>query len=459
MKEFKLPKLFQIQNGQVLITLVIVIPAMVLIVSAYLSLSNSNYRLERRDQFRTQAQMAADAGADYAVEQVNQDNSWSGTGGEITLQSDATKKVTYTVVLTNNGSTSKTLNITGRTYFPASASTASATVKINVDLQPVSSGSYSIVSGAGGLVMSNSSKIVAGDILINGTINMLNSAQIGLTTNAVNVNVADAACPIPADSTYPRICNSGEAAQPISIANTAHIYGTVKANNQTSGTNMSNPGLTAGSGVSVQPLPTYDRAGQKAAVATTITGASAGCSSGTKTWAANTKITGDVTVSGSCKVTVAGKIWITGALALKNTSQLIVSNALGTTVPVIMVDGAAGAALTQCSQLASNSSGTGFELITFWANSACSPDCSSLTGTGLANSRATTTISLAQTSAGPQTIFYAYWSQVDIGNSGQIGALVGQTINMHNTGTITFGTSVQTGTTFWTINGYRRAFN
>src|SRR5437868_11130468 len=121
MKRFKPPRLFQNQSGQVLITLVIVIPAMVLVVSAYLALSTSDYRLERQDQFRTQAQMAADAGADYAVEQINQNAGWTGTGGEITLQSDSSKKVTYAVTMTNNSSTSKTLNITGRTYFPASA--------------------------------------------------------------------------------------------------------------------------------------------------------------------------------------------------------------------------------------------------------------------------------------------------------------------------------------------------
>src|SRR5579864_6331717 len=137
MKYPNLRTLFKNQSGQVLITLVIVIPAMVLIVSAYLSLSTSGYRLERQDQFRTQAQMAADAGADYAVEQINQNASWVGTGGEVTLQSDSTKKVTYTVTVTNNSSSSKTLTTTGRTYFPASASSPAESVTTKVDLRAV----------------------------------------------------------------------------------------------------------------------------------------------------------------------------------------------------------------------------------------------------------------------------------------------------------------------------------
>ncbi|MBX4199345.1 hypothetical protein KW789_00400, partial [Candidatus Saccharibacteria bacterium] len=182
------------QKGQILITLVIVIPALVLIVAAYLSLSTSGYRLERRDQFRTQAQMAADAGADYGIEQLNQDNSWVGTSGEVALQTDSGKKVTYQDTITDNSSTSKTLTVVGRTYFPATAASPTVTVSIKVDLRPVASGTYSVVSGEGGLYMSNFSKIVGGDVLIDGTVNLSNSAQIGLTTNPVNVSVANEVC-------------------------------------------------------------------------------------------------------------------------------------------------------------------------------------------------------------------------------------------------------------------------
>jgi len=306
--------------------------------------------------------------------------------------------------------------------------------------------------------MSNSSKVLAGDIFINGTITMSNTSQIGLTSNPVNVNVADAACPLPPDASYPRICNAGESVQPIIINNNAKIYGTVKANNQIDGNNMNNPGLVASSGVTTQALPSYDRAGQKAAVATTITGASASCSSGTKIWAANTKISGDVTISNSCKVTVAGNVWITGELTVSNTAQMIVADSLGATRPNIMVDGEDGASFKDSANLVSNASGTGFEIYTYWANAACSPDCTALTGINLYNSRGAVTISLDNSSQGPQSIFYAYWSKVQVKNSGQLGALVGQTIELKNSGTITFGSTTSTGNIFWVANGYRRSF-
>jgi hypothetical protein len=375
----------------------------------------------------------------------------------VTLHSDSYVKTTYSVTVANNSSSSKTLTVTGRSYRPASSTTSAASVVIKVDLRSVNGGNYSVASGEGGLYMSNSSKIVGGDVFVNGQINLSNSAQIGLSTNPVNVSVADQACPVPPDATYPRICNSGEGGQPIQINNTSHIYGTVKANNQTDGTAMSSPGLVAGS-VAPLALPTYDRSAQKAAVTSTITSAAASCSSGTVTWNANTKITGNVSISGKCSVTVMGDVWITGALSVANSGQMIVSDTLGSTIPHVMVDGAAGAVFNNSARLASNSSSTGFEILTFWSTAGCSPDCSSLSGTDLYNSRNTPTIALNNTSQGPQTSFYAYWTRVQVGNSGQLGALIGQSIQLLNTGTITFTTSTGLGPTSWVANGYRRSY-
>jgi hypothetical protein len=448
------------EDGQILVTLIIVVPSLILMISAYLILSTSNYRLSRTDQFHTMSQAAADSGADYAIAQINQDANYTGSS-ETTLHSDSTVKTTFTTSLASVDANNKTLSVTGKTYWPATAATPTTSVNIKVQLRAAAQGNYSIITGQGGLVMSNSAKIVAGDIFINGTISMSNQSQIGLTTNPVNVNVADDSCPVPADANYPRLCNNGEGATPIAVNGTqAWIYGNVKANNQPNGNRMSNPGLTSTSGVSTQDLPAYDRAAQKAAVQTTITGASASCTStnGTKTWTANTKITGDVSITNNCKVTVQGNVWITGNLTASNTGQMIVADSLGATTPVIMVDGSSGAIFKNSFLMQSNSVNTGFKVITYWANSACSPDCSTLTGTALANSQAVTTISLINSASAPQSIFYAYWSQVNIGNTGQIGALVGQTINMNNSSTITFGSTAQSGSVYWIANGYRRAF-
>ncbi len=449
------------QKGSALLPFVVVIPFMILIATYFMNLAVNSFNLAKKDQFHSYAQFATDAGIDSAVQQVNEDEAWIGTGAEVELYNDGQVRTTYQVTVTTNNEDSRTITTIGRTYRPAGSSTPQSSVKINADLRPVRSGNYSVITGQGGLIMSNSSKITGGDVYINGEITMSNSSQIGLTANPVNVNVANQICPIPADASYPRLCNAGENDNPIAITNSAHIYGTVKANHQTNGSGMTNPGLSASSGVTPQPLPTYDRDAQKAAVATTVTGTTGSCwGSQTKTWAANTKFTGDVTLSNGCRVTIEGDVWITGNLYLSNSSKLTVADSLGATRPNIMVDGSSGVIFSNSSKLISNASGTGAYVITYYSKASCSPDCADVTGTELNDSRDETTIALSNSSEGAQSIFYARWTQVNLSNGGQIGAVVGQTIYMSNSSAITFGTAIPGGSnTTWVIDGYRRSFN
>lgn len=454
-------KILDNNHGSVLVTLLLIMPFLILITASFLELSVNGLRVAQKDQLHTYAQLATDAGVDRAMYEISQDADWAGTGTEVELHNDGKVRTTYQETVATNGTESKTITSIGRSYRPASSTTPESSVKIYVDLRPVTSGNYSVVTGVGGLYMSNSAKILGGSVQVNGEIQMSNTAQIGLSNSPVTLTVAHQNCPEPATSAYPRVCNSGESGQPISLSNSAHIYGDVKANNQTSGAGMTSPGLTASSGVAAQSLPTYDRAGQKAAVATTQTGATASCSGNTtKTWPANLKITGDVNISNNCIVTVSGNVWITGKLTLSNQSKLKVSDALGTTRPVIMVDGSATAVgLSNNTDLKANSSNTGFEIITYWSRASCSPECADVTGTDLYNSRNDTTIDMNNSSGAGQTILYARWTRVSVSNSGQIGALVGQTVQLNNSATITFGTAVSTGNTYWVIDGYRRVFN
>ena len=123
-----------------------------------------------------------------------------------------------------------------------------------------------------------------------------------------------------------------------------------------------------------------------------------------------------------------------------------------------MVDGSSGANFSNSSILAANISDTGFEIYTF-ANSTGNPDAD-VTGNNLFNSRNTVTIKLDNSASADKTIFYAYWSRVQIANTGAIGALIGQSVELKNTGTITFGTSIAGGgSTTWIVNGYRRSYN
>ncbi|HET7827680.1 MAG TPA: hypothetical protein VFK97_02325, partial [Candidatus Saccharimonadales bacterium] len=249
------------EAGQILITMIIVIPALILIVSAYATLSNSDYQLARNGQFQTMAQMAADAGADYGIEQLNQNTNWTPASGETTLQSDNTAKTTYAISLTNVDANDKSLTITGRTYFPKTAA-AAETVKIKVDLLAVNTGTSgeSVASGIGGLILSNNAKISGGDVIVDGAISMGNNSQIGLSTNPVNVRVADEVCPVSHGSGYPRVCSASQGdtiTNPITMGSNSKIYADVIATNQTSGTNLSNDGLQLGQTFSPVALPAF----------------------------------------------------------------------------------------------------------------------------------------------------------------------------------------------------------
>lgn len=451
------------QHGSILLSLVIVMPFLALIIGSYISLTASNYRLARGDLLRTHAQLATDAGIDIAMSEIALDENWLGSDtdsdgdpDQVDLHNADNIRTSYEISVATIGD-DKEITAIGRSFSPATNTTPQSTVTIKVDLRPITSGNFSIVTGVGGLYMSNSAKILGGDVHVNGEIVMSNTSQIGLSTSPVALSVAHQTCPNPVDSSYPQICGGGSG-EPITLNHQAHIYGDVRANNQTTTAGITDPGLTASSGVAALPLPTHDRDAQKAAVASEITASTANCSSGTQTWTANLKITGNVVISGSCQVTVEGNVWITGTLTVRNSARLIVSDALGTTLPDIMIDGSS-AQFQNSSLLQSNADNTGFQIITYRSSPSCSPDCATVTGQDLYNSRNLTTISLSQSSSAPNTIFYAKWTRVTVGNTGQIGALVGQTVELTNSGTITFGTTVSGGgTTYWVIDGYRRVF-
>lgn len=456
---YPIPFKLQQQKGFVLISLLLTTLFVLAAGVATAQLATNNYRSSIVEHYRVDTQFAADAGIDKAVQEINANDSWNGTGGQVTLHDTGNYKTTYETVVTNDADPLKKLvTVTGRSYSPSTSTTPQVERTYQVALRAITSGDFSVVTGVGGLVMSNNSKIIGGNVFVNGTISMSNSAQIGLTTAPVAVKAAHQSCPAAGGPTYPRVCNSGENGQPISLSGSSRIYGEVTATNQTNGSQMLNPGLVSGS-VAPAALPTHDRNAQKAAVATTQTAATASCSSGTKTWPANLKITGNVSVSNSCKVTVQGDVWITGSLTISNSSDVIVANGI-TTSPVIMVDAQNGLDVSNNADLVSNSSSIGFRIITYWSTSGCSPDCTDVTGSALFSSRNTTTIQLSNGSQGPNTEFYARWSRVSLSNGGNIGSLVGQTVQLTNSAAVTFGSSVSGvgGVEGWVIDSYKRNY-
>jgi hypothetical protein len=460
------------ENGFILPVLLITGIAIVLMITAISSSAVTNNNVASHNSYSLNAQLAADAGLDDAMNKMNTISNWTGTGGQTTLLNDTTRnvKTTYEVTVTTTDSSHKTLTVTARTFSPTTAASPKVTRKYDMDIQAVTTGvgPTSVASGVGGLILNANAKISGGDVVVDGKVTLNNNSQIGLSTNAVNVRVAHQSCPNPVDSTYPQVCGSGNG-EPITMGNTAKIYGNVQAKNQTTGTNMFNPGLvTCSPSSNCDPisLPTFDRTGFKNTVnasGQTMTAAQAStCSGGIVNWPANVKITGNVNTPNNCTVKINGNVWITGSLTPGNNGKLAVQNSLGTTVPDIVVDGSGGLTLSNNATVVTNSSGTGIEFLTFWSAAACSPDCSSVTGTDLYTSQATQTINLANNGAAPASVLYAYWSKATVSNNGAIGAVAGQTVQLSNNAVINFTSSIpgsDNRVTTWVKRGYMRVYN
>jgi hypothetical protein len=55
-------------------------------------------------------------------------------------------------------------------------------------------------------------------------------------------------------------------------------------------------------------------------------------------------------------------------------------------------------------------------------------------------------------------MYYAYWGKIVVTGSGNVGAAIGQTVDMSGAGTVTFGTGVGAGARTWTITSYQQLF-
>ena len=447
------------QRGAIVPSVLLFSVFLTVVVVALLNVLSINFTISQSERSRTSAQFAADSGVDYAMREINIDSNWSSTGGELTLLNSPDVRTTYEVSVTDVDVDNKQLVSTGRTYRPASSTIPESSQSVQVSLRVVrSGGDLSVVTGVGGLFMRNSARIINGSVYVNGEISMENSAQIGLSTNSVSVNAAHTNCPNPPDGSYPRVCADGENGEPISMLNSAHIYGEVRGTNQTDGSEMSNPGLIANQTVPPIAYPTYDRDAQIAAVATTMTGPSASCNSnGSVTWPANVRITGTVTIEKKCTVFTQGDVWIEGDLFMKQSGSMQPTEAV-TERTNIMVDGALE--MTQSSSFGWNGADESYQVITHRSAAGCSPDCADVTGADLFNSRNDQTIRIKNSANGEKTIFFARWTQVSLDNGGGVGAVVGQTVELKNSATITFGASApgEGAIENWIIDGYLQTY-
>ena len=454
------------QGGYVLLLALITSMTLFIALSGILSLSMMNLASVKRSSIDTSAQYVAEAGVDKAVFEINNDPAYPGTNSAcpidssssnpVTLFDDSVKgKGTYETC-TMPGSIPREIIVyaVGKVYSSGTAANPISTRKIRVTVQGSPAGAYAVQTGPGGMIMTNSATISNGPVYVGGYLTMSGTARIGSASAPIPVRVANARCPSPATAAFPSICTGGAMPNPITINNSARIYGAVTANGQVNSAGMSHTGLVGSSGVAAPALPDYDRDAQKAAVATNITGAAASCSgTSTVTWPANVKITGNVTLSHTCTIIVSGNAWITGNITATQ-KAIIIPGAAVSAQPTIMVDGSNGISMQNQAVIATNAGSVGMMFITYHSAAGCSPDCGSVTGTDLYNSQSIRTIDMNNQGNAPGSVLYARWTKVSVGQGGTIGALLGQTIELNNSGNLSFVSTVSTGNYTYDVRQY-----
>lgn len=460
------------QKGMILVSVLILSTVLMVIGFSLMGATGSQYYLANVDVAKANAMQVAEAGIEQSVKDLNENDNFAGYATAQTLFNNTDQgKGTFTVTVANSptDSNAKVVTATGNVYRYGQSKVLSQR-KVRVTVVGTRSNGYSVHTGPGGLILGGSANITNSDVYVNGLLTLTGASKIGTAAQPLKVFVANYACPTGTSPgpTYPQLCTSG---QPISLAQSTIIYGTVCGTGQTStGPNNNIKTGTTGQGLVVGCIapqvspPTYDRAAQISAVTTTKTSTdtSIDCTkwqSGiafTRTWPANLKITGNVDISSSCDLTVSGNVYITGNLTIGGAAKIRTAESATTNRPVIIVDGTISAAGS--GGLIANSYTTGIEFISFKSSASCSPNCTSLTGNDLKTSQSLQTVTAGGGGNLAAGMFYAYWGKIVITGSGNVGAAIGQTVDMSGAGTVTFGTGVAAGARTWTITSYQQLF-
>ena len=457
-------------NGSILGATLIIILVLTAIGISLSQVIVTRYAFTKKNVAVTSALLVAEAGAEESIQELNTNNNFSGfTSPQVFYNEVGRGKATYTSTIVNaNSGSSKVITVTGKVYAKSNQTNPISTRKIKITIVGTESEGYSVQTGPGGLILSGSANITNSDVYVNGTITLSGASKIGTQNQPLDVKAANVSCP-PGNSpgaSYAQLCGSGY--QPISMAYSTKIYGTVCATNQTStGPNNNitggNTGLGLVAGCVAPPIsqPEVDRPAHIAKMTTTASGSSNTytCQSWPfdRTWPANLKLTGNVTIGGSCNVVINGDVYISGDLTINGAAKITVANTAGANRPKILVDGKI--TVGGSGQLIANSSGTGMYFVSTKSNASCGSACTSITGNELKSTQSYETVNVGGGVNLAGMVFQAYWGKATIGGSGNVGAVVGQTVDLSGAGTVTFGTKLSSGSKIWTVTSYQQVYN
>lgn len=163
------------QTGSILVSILIITTFLTTFIFSMMVLANSNLVRARNRILLLQAQYAAESGADTAVANLNAGNeSYSGTGGEVTILTANTYRSTYTVTVSPGADIKERIVVaTGYVFAPKSAATPTFTRTIEVTVQRTSLTSGASMMSRNIIDIQSGVKTIRGrDIFVNGYINM-----------------------------------------------------------------------------------------------------------------------------------------------------------------------------------------------------------------------------------------------------------------------------------------------
>lgn len=459
------------ERGMILPTLIILMTAFTMIGLSLTSYTTSQYSQTKTNVYAVNALQVAEAGIEQSLAQINIDESFTGFTTEQEFFNNSTQGVSkYTTAITPTpDSNAKILTSTAKVYRQSDLANPVSTKKIKVTIVGTNSTGYSVHTGPGGLIIRGNANITNTDVFVNGKLSLSGNSSIGTGGHPVNLKVAHLACPSTANPgpSYPSLCTSG---QPISMTTNTSIYGTVCATGQTSTGPNNNikqgngvVGLVAGCTAAPVEPPTFDRdAHINSMVLPAVSGASQSCGgNSSKTWSKNIKITGNVTINNNCNLRITGNVYITGNLVIDGNARVTIDNSVSSTRPIIITDGTIS--ITGNTSFIANNLGTGAQFISFKSTLACTTAAPGATceptGTDLKNSQELETVTLDGNTSQPGMAFQAYWGKIRLEGNGNMGAAIGQTVDLDANGTVTFGTVLSSGARSWTVTSYQQDFN
>jgi Tfp pilus assembly protein PilX len=426
----------------------------------------TQYSRTQKSTYVASALYVAEAGIEQTLQQLNQNDSFTGFDSEQTFFNNGQqgRAVYRTVVEDMADGNAKTITSTARIYNANNSTRPLSTRIVKVTVVGTGSEGYSVQTGPGGLILSGSANITNSDVYVNGTLKLTGAAKIGTVNQPLKVDVANQACPASGGPGFPQVC----ATQAIAMDWSTKIFGTVCATNQTSYgpdparnilPGVSGQGLVLGCTAPPITQPPFDKSAHVNSMTTTsAVNNTYVCQSWPfdRTWPAKLRLNGNVSIDGSCNLVVRGDVYITGDLNIGGAATITVDNSVGAIRPKIVVDGKI--TVGGSGQVKANNVGTGIHFISMKSNASCAASCTALAGNELKNTQNLETISVGGAVNLPGMIFQAYWGRVTISGSGNIGSAVGQTVDMSGAGTVTFGTKLSSGAKTWTISSYQQRY-